>query len=61
MNAITFIKRLAGKRRGDLCGYKIITIHNGKRREITVLARDGRDAIDRAAHKLGDLAPKVAA
>ena len=61
MNAFTIIKHLPGRARGDMHGYKIITTINGKRREQTVLARNGCEAIAMAAHKLGDLAPKVAA
>ena len=61
MNAYTIIKHLPGHARGDLHGYKIITRINGKRRELTVLARTGCEAIALVAHQLGDQAPKVAA
>lgn len=61
MNAFTIIKHLPGRARGEMHGYKIITTINGKRRELTVLARNGCEAIAIAEHILGDLAPKVAA
>lgn len=61
MNAFTIIKHLPGHARGDLHGYKVITLINGKRRELTVLARTGCEAIALVAHQLGDQAPKVAA
>lgn len=57
----TIIKHIPGQRRGALRGYSITTVLNGRRREITVLARSGRDAVALVAHQLGDLAPRVAA
>lgn len=61
IDAFTLIQHLPGQRRGDLSAYRIKSCFNGKRREITVLARTGRDALALFAHQMGDAAPKVAA
>lgn len=61
MIAFTIVKHLPGHARGDLRGYKITTTLNGKRREITVLARTGCEALALVARQLGDAAPRVAA
>jgi len=61
IDAFTIVKLLPNHGRGDLHGYRIVTRLNGKRREITVLARTGCEALAAVARQLGDAAPKVAA
>jgi hypothetical protein len=61
IDAFTIVKLLPGEGRGALRGYRITTRLNGKRREITVLARTGCEALAAVARQLGDAAPKVAA
>lgn len=61
MNALTIVKHLPGHGRGALQGYRITSTLNGKRCEITVLARTGCEALALFARQMGDAAPKVAA
>lgn len=57
----TIVKYIPGEKRGKLNGYRIITSLGGHRKEITVLAKTGCDALMLVARQLGDADNKVAA
>lgn len=61
MNALTIIKRAPGRARGALSGYTITSTINGQRKTITVIARNGCEALALFARQMGDAAPKVLA
>lgn len=60
-DVFTIVKYLPAEKRGALNGYRVTTTLNGRRREITVLAKTGCEALALVAHQLGDAAPRVAA
>lgn len=57
----TIIKCNPGEHRGRLRGYTITVIRDGQRTPINVIAKTGRDAMERVRYLLGDACHKVAA
>lgn len=60
MNALTIVKQ-SGSGRGGKRGYTVTSVINGHRKSITVIARNGCEALALFARLAGDAAPKVAA
>lgn len=57
----TIIKCNPGEHRGELRGYTITVIRDGQTKTLNIIAKTGRDAIDRMRYLLGETCSKVAA